>query len=136
VSKTISSSNLNETAGFVGGLLKQSRLAWRLLRDGRVPGWVKIIPFASLLYLVFPLDLIPELVLPGLGELDDLAVLLLALKLFVDLSPAAIVREHLQNLYGMPKGTRHAAEPTAPITIDGDYRILDAPLSERRTQER
>ncbi len=49
MSRFTPSSELNETAGFLGGLVKQSRLAWRLLRDGRVPGWVKMIPFAGLL---------------------------------------------------------------------------------------
>lgn len=119
MSKPISSSNLNETAGFLGGLIKQVRLAWRLLRDGRVPGWAKMIPFVSLLYFLMPIDLIPELALPGLGEIDDIAVLLLALKMFVELSPAPIVREHLEDLFGLPKSARQ--------TIDGDYRVLDDP---------
>jgi uncharacterized membrane protein YkvA (DUF1232 family) len=136
MSKSMSSSNLNETAGFLGGLIKQSRLAWRLLRDGRVPGWVKMIPFASLIYFLMPIDLIPDLALPGLGELDDLAILLLALKMFVDLSPASIVREHLEDLYGKPKRARHADEPSTPTTIDGSYRILSDPPSDPQTQAR
>lgn len=127
---SLSSSDLNETAGFLGGLIKQGRLAWRLLKDGRVPGWVKMIPFASLLYFLMPIDLIPELALPGLGELDDLAVLLLALKMFIDLCPAGVVREHLDDLFGMPGRARHATESPTPTTIDVDYRILEDARSE------
>jgi hypothetical protein len=41
------SSGLRETAGFVDGLIRQSRLVWRLWRDGRVPGWIKLIPYAG-----------------------------------------------------------------------------------------
>jgi len=74
MSKFTPSSELNETAGFLGGLVKQSRLAWRLLRDGRVPGWVKMIPFAGLLYFLSPIDLIPDMAIPGLGEIDDVVV--------------------------------------------------------------
>ena len=136
MSKFTPSSELNETAGFLGGLVKQSRLAWRLLRDGRVPGWVKMIPFAGLLYFLSPIDLIPDMAIPGLGEIDDVVVLLLALKMFVDLSPTSIVREHLEDLFGMSKNARQPAEPSTPTTIEGSYRVLDAPNSERRTQNR
>ena len=133
MSKFTPSSELNETAGFLGGLVKQGRLAWRLLRDGRVPGWVKMVPFAALIYFLSPLDLIPDMALPGLGEIDDLVILLLALKMFVDLSPASIVREHLDDLFGMQRDAPQPAESSTPATIDGSYRVLDAPESERRT---
>ena len=136
MSRFTPSSELNETAGFLGGLIKQGRLAWRLLRDGRVPGWVKMVPFAALLYFLSPIDLIPDLAIPGLGEIDDLVILLLALKMFVDLSPGSIVREHMEDLFGMSRTTRPPAEPSAPTTIDGSYRVLDAPNSEQPMQDR
>ena len=136
MSRFTPSSELNETAGFLGGLVKQSRLAWRLLRDGRVPGWVKMIPFAGLLYFLSPIDLIPDMAIPGLGEIDDVVVLVLALKMFVDLSPALIVREHLEDLFGMSRNAGQPAEPATPTTIEGSYRVLDAPNSERQTENR
>ena len=136
MSKYTPSSELNETAGFLGGLVKQGRLAWRLLRDGRVPGWVKMVPFAALLYFLSPIDLIPDMALPGIGEIDDLVILLLALKMFVDLSPGSIVREHLDDLFGMQTNARQPAEPSTPTTIDGSYRILDTPASDRSAQDR
>ena len=131
MSKYTPSSDVYETAGFLGGLIKQGRLALRLLRDARVPGWVKMIPFAGLLYFLSPIDLLPDFALPGLGEIDDVVILLLALKAFVDLSPASIVREHLEDLFGTRKAARPAAEPSAPMTIEGSYRILDDPTPER-----
>jgi len=133
MSKSTPSSTLNETAGFLGGLIKQSRLAWRLLRDSRVPDWVKMIPFAGLIYLLSPIDLLPDFALPGLGEIDDVVVLLLALKMFVDLSPASIVAEHLEDLFGMPKRARTSTDPSPPTTIEGTYRVLDDTTSERQT---
>jgi uncharacterized membrane protein YkvA (DUF1232 family) len=120
-----SSSDLQETAGFLGGLVKQARLAWRLLNDGRVPGWVKMIPVAGLVYFLSPIDLIPDLMLPGLGEIDDVVILLLALKVFVDLSPPGIVREHLEDLWGRRTRTPSDQPPADSNYIDAPYRVLD-----------
>jgi uncharacterized membrane protein YkvA (DUF1232 family) len=125
VSNSSSGSDLQETAGFLGGLVRQARLGWRLMKDGRVPGWVKLIPFAALLYFLSPIDLIPDWAIPGLGEVDDIVVILLALKMFVDLSPDGVVREHLQGLAGKRGGTHATAEPPSGETIDASYRVLD-----------
>jgi uncharacterized membrane protein YkvA (DUF1232 family) len=120
-----SSSDLQETAGFLGGMVRQARLAWRLLNDGRVPGWVKLVPVAGLLYFLSPIDLIPDLMLPGLGEVDDLVILLLALKMFVDLAPQGVVREHLADLLGR-RGPAHPAEDLSSDSyIEVPYRVLD-----------
>ncbi len=130
MSKSTSSSDLQETAGLFGGLIKQARLGWRLLRDNRVPGWVKLIPAAALIYFLSPIDLIPDLALPGLGEVDDVVVLLLALKTFLDLSPPNIVREHLEDLFGGRKGARSAGDPSAEPYIDATYHVLNGASSE------
>ncbi len=119
-----SPSDLRQTAGFLGGLLKQAQLGWRLLNDSRVPGWLKMIPAAGLLYLLSPIDLIPDLMLPGLGEVDDIVVLLLALKMLVDMSPPGVVREHVEDLLGRREGGRDA-EPPSETYIDAPYRVLD-----------
>jgi uncharacterized membrane protein YkvA (DUF1232 family) len=125
MSKSSPPSNLSETAGLAGGLIKQARLAWRLWHDGRVPGWVKLIPVAGLLYLLSPIDLIPDLMLPGVGEIDDVVLLLLALKAFVDLSPPGVVREHLEGLTGKRRRPRDSGNATAGSYIDVPYRVLD-----------
>ena len=79
--------------------LRELRLLRRLLLDERVPLWQKAIPVAAALYLVSPLDLIPD-VLPVVGQLDDLAVLLGSLRLFRSLVPPALVAEHLAYIDG------------------------------------
>jgi uncharacterized membrane protein YkvA (DUF1232 family) len=125
MSKSTSGSELQETAGFVGGMVRQARLAWRLLNDGRVPGWVKLVPLFGLLYFLSPIDLIPDFMLPGLGEVDDVVMILLALKVFVDLSPSGVVREHLDDLLGkQDRAPSPAEQPSGPY-IDASYRILD-----------
>ena len=137
MSKSSSSSDLQETAGFFESLIRQARLAWRLLRDNRVPGWVKLIPAVGLFYLLSPIDLIPDWVLPGLGQMDDIALILLALKMFVDLSPPGIVGEHVDDLSGARKA-KHAADVHDGPTIDATYSLLDEvpPRPGRETENR
>ena len=53
----------------------------RYLRDPRVPWWRKILVYLIPFYCLFPLDFLPDL-FPGVGWLDDLAVLLLGFSWF------------------------------------------------------
>ena len=76
------------------GFFQQFKLAWFLLLDDRVPIPTKFIPFMSFAYLLFPPDLIPDMML-GLGQLDDLAVILLGLRAFIALCPQQLVSEYL-----------------------------------------
>lgn len=70
----------------------QFRMAWRLLMDGRVPSLTKIVPLATALYILSPIDILPDMAL-GLGQLDDLAILLLGLRLFIEICPPDLVEE-------------------------------------------
>ena len=118
-SRRKSAPDLDQSVSVVGGVLKQARLAWRLLRDSRVSGWAKLVPVAGILYLLSPIDILPEAILPLVGEVDDIVLLLLAMKLFIDLSPPGVVREHLRDLLKMPEGTRSGLPPT----IEVPYRV-------------
>jgi uncharacterized membrane protein YkvA (DUF1232 family) len=84
--------------GVIRDFVLRVRLVWRLIRDRRVSFWLKIIPVAGLVYLVSPLDLIPDIALPVIGELDDAAILWITNYLFVELCPPAIVSEHVKAL--------------------------------------
>jgi uncharacterized membrane protein YkvA (DUF1232 family) len=96
-------------SGVLRNLVMRVRLILRLLGDRRVSPWLKIIPILGLLYLVSPLDLIPDIALPVIGELDDAAVLWLTNYLFVELCPPTIVQEHIASLLGGP-GTAPAED--------------------------
>jgi uncharacterized membrane protein YkvA (DUF1232 family) len=72
------------------------KLAYSLLRDPRVPLAPKVALLAALGVVVSPLDL-PGWV-PLVGELDMLALALLAVKVFVDACPDALVAEHRRAL--------------------------------------
>src|SRR5690606_21921319 len=71
----------------------QIRLTWLLIRDPRVPLWTKVIPFVGLAYIISPIDIIPDVLL-GLGQLDDLGILLGGMRLFEAVVPDYIVVEH------------------------------------------
>jgi uncharacterized membrane protein YkvA (DUF1232 family) len=73
------------------------RLVWALLRDRRVGAPQKLILAGIVGYLVFPVDLIPDVV-PVLGQLDDIAVVLLGIDLFIRSAPQDIVDEHLARI--------------------------------------
>ena len=117
--------DINETAGLMGGVIKQARLAWRLFKDARVPGWAKLVPVAGLLYLISPIDLLPEAFLPFLGEVDDVVLVLLAVKLFIDLSPPGVVREHLRDLFKVPEEPRSGPSSGRESYIEVPYRVHD-----------
>ncbi|MCU0497042.1 MAG: DUF1232 domain-containing protein [Anaerolineae bacterium] len=71
----------------------QVQLTLRLLQDPRVPVWKKAIPMLGVLYVLSPLDLIPDFVLV-LGQLDDIGIALLAMRLFESSVDHKIVSEH------------------------------------------
>ena len=70
------------------------KLIFRLLRDRRVPFYLKLIPLSAFAYGVMPLDFLPEALVPLLGGLDDLFVIALAFWTFLRLSPRDVVMEH------------------------------------------
>lgn len=100
--------------GIVRDFILRVKLIVRLVRDRRISAWLKIIPIAGLIYLVSPLDLIPDIALPVIGELDDAAVLWITNYLFVELCPPEIVQEHVSAL------TAKAGKPVQDDVIDAE----------------
>jgi uncharacterized membrane protein YkvA (DUF1232 family) len=54
------------------------KLLWRLLRDPRVPSRRKWVVAAAAVYAASPFDLVPEALLPIVGQLDDLLMVAFA----------------------------------------------------------
>ena len=81
-----------------------------------MPIWTKLIPLGSLLYLIWPIDLLADPIL-GLGQLDDLAIIVLGMKAFIAVC----------SMPGVYRGTGDDA-PSADNdseTIDAEYRVLN-----------
>jgi len=71
------------------------RLYWRLLWDPRVSRWPKALLVGALVYVALPFDLIPDAI-PFVGEIDDVVILLVAARWFMQWCPPELVREHAQ----------------------------------------
>jgi uncharacterized membrane protein YkvA (DUF1232 family) len=102
---------------FARSVFSDVRLAIRLTREPRVPVLVKTLPVLALLYVVCPLDLFPDL-LPMFGQIDDIGVMFVALKLFLGLCPAPYVAFHRNELR---KGRRYSAASPSIDTIDAEF---------------
>ena len=60
-------------------IVEKALILYVILTDRFTPMWVRALVIAALIYLINPLDAIPD-VLPGIGFADDLAVLALTLE--------------------------------------------------------
>jgi uncharacterized membrane protein YkvA (DUF1232 family) len=79
------------------------RLYWRLFRDPRVSIWPKAMLIAALAYVALPFDLIPDAI-PGIGQIDDLVIVLAAARWFIAWCPADVVQEHARAIDGRGRG--------------------------------
>ena len=84
-----------KSPGFWADLIKKFRLAWFLIQDYRVPITTKFIPIIIILYVFSPIDFLPD-VLPIIGQIDDLALIILGLELFISISPRTIVQNYMK----------------------------------------
>jgi uncharacterized membrane protein YkvA (DUF1232 family) len=102
----------------VGTLISHVKLTLRLLREPRVPLFLKAVPILAAVYVVSPLDVIPD-VFPILGQLDDLGVLLLALEGFLKWCPTGAVDFHRAAL---EQGRKYGPMPPGGEVIDAEFR--------------
>ncbi len=98
-------------------LFNSFRLTWRLLRDQQVPFAVKLVPLGVVAYILSPIDFIPDALL-GLGQADDLALLLLGVQIFIALTPRGIVQRHRDAMDGVAPQPGEASQASKEI-IDG-----------------
>jgi uncharacterized membrane protein YkvA (DUF1232 family) len=68
----------------------------RLLRDPRVKGLPRAAVIAAVLYLLWPVDLVPELLTPLFGFLDDAMFLWLSFRWLAKSDPDAKERPELR----------------------------------------
>lgn len=91
-----------------GDLLNNAAKAAQLMFNPNVPLWMKtVIPLGTLLYWVWPIDLIPGVVL------DDLGVVLLALTIFTRMAEQAV------------KKPGAAAAAAQDDVVDTTWRVID-----------
>lgn len=110
-------------------LWRSARLTYRLLRDSRVPLMAKVVFYATVVYMISPVDFLPDW-MPVLGQADDLVAILAGLNLFFRSCPKWIVDEHEAVLNGRlseydPKREESARRyATKQPPVDAHYRRM------------
>lgn len=66
-----------------------ARLLWRALRHPGAPRWLKPAVALLVLYVISPVDLLPD-VLPVLGVVDDIVIVPLAIRFLLERLPAGV----------------------------------------------
>jgi uncharacterized membrane protein YkvA (DUF1232 family) len=74
-----------------------ARLLWALASDPRVPTSRKALLGLAGAYIVSPIDLVPE-GLPVIGAIDDVAVLVVAIDVFLEGLPESLVTQKLADV--------------------------------------
>ena len=96
-------------------LLRQLVLVWRLLWDRRVSWKSKLVPLGVLVYILSPLDFLPDILFP-IGIADDLGVLVFGLQFFIQSAPPDVV-----------EALRVGGERSTPHIIEGEYTVQEKP---------
>ncbi len=109
--------NRAPSPGAITQVTRTLQLVWRLMADPRVPVLPKLIVPAVIVYVVSPIDLIPD-VIPILGQADDVGVIFFGIRLFIEMCPPDIVMEHRRALEG------NASSPHDEY-VDASYRVVD-----------
>lgn len=91
------------SGGFMRDFANRIKLIARLLGDNRVNFFLKILPVATIAYLIWPIDLVS--VIPGIAALDDIAIVSLGNYLFVELCPPNVVQEHMKAITATSSST-------------------------------
>ena len=100
-------------------------LVIRLMFDRRVSTTAKLIPLILVLYIISPIDLIPDMFVP-LGIVDDLTLFVIGLQLFIHSAPRAVVQEYRQGRKKRAKPEPKAIEHDHTVTIiDGEYTVRE-----------
>jgi len=84
--------------------MNKIKLIIRYIRDREVSVFKKLLILAGFLYLVFPMDIVPDMLI-GLGILDDAAVLL-----FVWNAIKSELEEYSQKVSGMNVNHKNVIE--------------------------
>lgn len=112
--------NPNPVPGTLVQVARTLQLVWRLMNDSRVAFLPKLIVPAAIAYVVWPIDLIPDPI-PLLGQIDDIGVIFLGIRFFIEMCPPDIVMEHRRAIAGEGKhGSGEYVDATYRVVRDDD----------------
>ena len=94
---------------FLFRLISSIRLVWKLLTDSRVPFWIRIALPLALIYVISPIDILPDFI-PIMGRVDDIIAIVAGIMILLKLAPKKVVNQHKKD---------------NQTIIDGEYREED-----------
>ncbi len=112
-------------------ILRDLAITWQLMGDSQVPFLLKLcLPLFALFYWISPVDLLVGM------PFDDIAVVVLATRLFVQVAPRDAVERALLRMGHFPQRTAASDQPDRDIwdiwedesdgnTIAGEWRAVD-----------
>ena len=89
---------IEPSSGFLHELVINLKLIVKLMGDRRVSPFVKLIPIATMVYLISPVDFLP------LNPLDDAGIVGLGFYLFLELCPHNVVEELKDDMHRVIPG--------------------------------
>jgi uncharacterized membrane protein YkvA (DUF1232 family) len=103
------------------------KLMARLLRDPRVPRRRKLLMGFAGLYVMSPVDLIPEALFPVIGQVDDLLLMVFSINHLLNGVPPTVLREYwdgdpeaLEVVYGVINWVADFMPPPLRSALVGD----------------
>jgi len=72
------------------------KLSLRLLKDKRVPFYLKLLVYGAIAYILLPFDFLPDFLIPFLGFFEDIIIGILCLIALVKGSPPEVVETHVK----------------------------------------
>ena len=94
---------------FLFRLISSIRLIWKLLTDSRVPFWIRIALPLALIYVISPIDILPDFI-PVMGRVDDIIAIVAGIMILLKLAPKKVVNQYKKDDKNI---------------IDGEYREED-----------
>lgn len=94
---------------FLFRLISSIRLIWKLLTDSRVPFWIRIALPLALIYVISPIDILPDFI-PVMGRVDDIIAIVAGIMILLKLAPKKVVKQYKKD---------------DKTIIDGEYREED-----------
>jgi len=92
------------------------KILFRALISRKVSVWLKLPIILSIVYLISPFDIIPDLLKPGIGHLDDIFALIVAISIFINFIPQKTLVELTKK--------KKKRNPKKDQIIDAKYKII------------
>ena len=105
-------------------MLRTAYLVWKLTFDSRVPLLLRLLVPTALVYFVVPVSIVPDVLPFGVGLIEDMLLLLLAVWVLIRFAPPHVVEDYAP-WRASSKPSRSSSGGGPSKVVDSTYRIVD-----------